>query len=161
MNRNANVPSVWATFLLLATVSSCSVFAQGDGSTAVAEPVEYVRIWTDQLGDSHFADEELPFELAEFAPPAPPISVTDSLAADSVAFLSSPPGWHGNWHPAPSRQFFLVLSGELEVEVSDGEVRRFVPGSIVLLEDTSGRGHVSRVVGEKRCYGAVVPLNND
>ena len=42
----------------------------------------------------------------------------------------------------------IWLSGETDFEVSDGEVRRFKPGSLLLLEDTAGKGHVSRVVGE-------------
>jgi quercetin dioxygenase-like cupin family protein len=42
----------------------------------------------------------------------------------------------------------FCLSGEIEAEVSDGEVRRFGPGAVILLEDTSGPGHITRVVGE-------------
>ena len=72
--------------------------------------------------------------------------------------MSSPPGWHGDWHPAPQRQWIIILSGELEVEVSDGEIRIFGPGSVVLVEDTFGKGHVSRVVSRERVYCVVVPL---
>ncbi len=35
----------------------------------------------------------------------------------------------------------------MDFEVSDGEVRRFEPGNVLLLEDTAGKGHVSRVIG--------------
>jgi hypothetical protein len=61
----------------------------------------------------------------------------------------------------PRRQFVLVLVGELEVEVSDGEVRRFAPGSLILVEDTWGKGHVSRVVGAERGMAAAIPLAGD
>jgi hypothetical protein len=54
----------------------------------------------------------------------------------------------------------FCLSGELEVEVSDGEIRRFGPGSVILVEDTSGKGHVSRVVGEVRGYMAAMPVRD-
>lgn len=62
---------------------------------------------------------------------------------------------------APRRQFVIVLSGELEVEVSDGEKRRFGSGGICLVEDTAGRGHVSRLTSKMRCYAAVVPLGDE
>jgi hypothetical protein len=46
----------------------------------------------------------------------------------------------------------------MEVEVSDGEARHLEPGAIVLVEDTDGRGHVSRVVGDADVLSAVVQL---
>ena len=52
----------------------------------------------------------------------------------------------------------FYLAGELEVTVSDGEVRRFGPGSAILAEDTGGKGHFSRVVGSERVFIAALPL---
>jgi len=40
------------------------------------------------------------------------------------------------------------LSGTVEVTASDGESRRFGPGSLALLEDTRGKGHSTRVLDE-------------
>ena len=128
------------------------------GVIEVAEPLSYVRIYSDEMGESHFQDGEFEFRLIDFAPPAPPVSVSEPMAAETVAVISSPPGWHGDWHPAPRRQLMFVLSGELEVQVSDGEVQRFGPGAVVLVEDTNGKGHVSRVIGTDRCYMVNVPL---
>lgn len=124
----------------------------------VAEPLAYVRVHADSSGASHFADEQLAFHLADFAPPAPPVSVTDAHSAEGVVFLSSPSGWFGDWHPAPRRQFIFVLQGNLEVEVSDGETRQFGAGAVILVEDTSGQGHITRVAGEERAYLVAVPL---
>lgn len=123
-----------------------------------AEPMEYVRIYSDSTGASHFSDGELTFTLTDFAPPAPPISVSDVIQSERAAFISSPGGWVGDWHPAPQRQYWICLTGQLEVEVSDGEVRTFRPGAVVLVEDTWGKGHVSRVMGEERCYSIVVTI---
>jgi hypothetical protein len=126
----------------------------------VAEPLTYVRIFSDSSGESHFADDQIDFKLADYAPPAAPMSVSDATPADGVAFLSSPSGWLGDFHPAPRRQFIFMLSGELEVEVSDGETRLFGPGAVLLVEDTVGRGHVSRVVGDGRAYVVAVPITD-
>ena len=127
----------------------------------VSGPVRYCRIYTDADGETHFTDESLSFELLDFAPPAPPISVTRAFEAKSVSLISSPSGWHGDWHPAPRRQFLFVLVGGLEVQVSDGEVRRFGPGALCLVEDTTGKGHISRIVGPERGLAAVVPLADE
>jgi hypothetical protein len=48
-------------------------------------------------------------------------------------------------HPTPQRQIFCVLQGECQVMASDGSVRRFSAGSVLLLEDTWGKGHATRV----------------
>jgi hypothetical protein len=124
----------------------------------VAEPLSYVRIYSDSSGQSHFGQAQAKFQLVDYAPPAPPISVSEALVAESVNFISSPSGWFGDWHPAPRRQFIFMITGELEVEVSDGEKRIFAPGGVLLVEDISGVGHISRVVGKERAYLAVVPL---
>lgn len=127
----------------------------------VSGPVQYARVYADSDGETHFSDETLSFQLVDYAPPAPPISVSEVFGTENVRFISSPAGWHGDWHPAPRRQFILVLVGELEVEVSDGEVRRFGPGSLCLVEDTAGKGHVSRVVSRERGLAAAIPLTGE
>ncbi|MFH1699685.1 MAG: hypothetical protein ABIE07_03775 [Candidatus Zixiibacteriota bacterium] len=67
-------------------------------------------------------------------------------------------GWYGDWHPAPYRQIHFYLSGEIEAETSDGEIRQFGPGSIVLVEDITGKGHKSRAVGSSEVLIATVKL---
>lgn len=128
----------------------------------VSEPFQYVRIYSDSTGESHFKDEEISFRLIDFAPPAPPISVSDIFNTSGEAYIiSSPPGWYGDWHPAPCRQLIFGLTGiKLEVKVSDGETRVFGPGCFVLVEDTFGKGHISRVLGNERGYMVVVPLED-
>jgi hypothetical protein len=120
--------------------------------------MKYVRVYADQNGDSHFEDVEVAMSLTDFAPPAPPLDVSPLMPSTKVGFLSAPAGWYGPPHPAPRRQFLFVLTGELEGAVSDGEVRRFAPGSVVLVEDTSGKGHTTRVVGNDDVLLAIVQL---
>ncbi len=135
--------------------------SESDKPIEVAPPMSYVRIYSDSEGETHFSDEPLTFTLEDYAPPAPPISVSKKLASESMVFISSPHGWFGDWHPVPRRQLMLMLSGELEVEVSDGEKRRFLPGSVAMVEDTTGRGHASRVVSGERAYMMAIPLKDD
>ena len=73
-------------------------------------------------------------------------------------FSGAPSGWHGDWHPAPRRQFSCNLAGEVEVTASDGETRLFLPGDVLLLEDTTGKGHKTKVTSEEDFIIAVVQL---
>ena len=120
--------------------------------------MQYVRVYADATGESHFEDVTIPMHPLDFAPPAPPINVSAVAPAAVYGFLSSPPGWYGDWHPPPRRQILFYLAGEVEAETSDGEVRRFGPGSVTLVEDTTGKGHRSRVVGTTEVLLAVVQL---
>ena len=150
-----------STLLLLSVIiipMFCGdVFGQ-ENNIDKAEPLEIVSIYADNDGESHFGHSKITFDLVDYAPPAPPISVSDVQATEGVVFISSPVGWYGYWHPAPRRQIMFCLTGELEVTVSDGETRRFGPGSPILVVDTSGKGHISRVVGSERCFMAAMPL---
>ena len=62
-----------------------------------------------------------------------------------------------DWHPEPQRQYVIPLQGQLEVEVS-GSKMTFGPGHILLAEDLTGKGHISRVVGTGDCVVIIVPL---
>lgn len=118
----------------------------------------YVRIHEDHSRLSHFGEVDVSFELVDFAPPAPQLNVSAVVPATGTGFVSFPVGWTGDWHPAPRRQLFLFLTGTIEAEVGDGETRQFGPGSAVLVEDTTGLGHRSRVVGSVEVVAAVVHM---
>lgn len=80
-------------------------------------------------------------------PPAPPLRMRTLGPAITVALVGGDSGWHGEVaHPAPFRMVQSYLSGTVEVTASDGAVRRLGPGSLLLLEDTHGRGHSTRVL---------------
>ncbi|MGH2641690.1 MAG: cupin domain-containing protein [Actinomycetota bacterium] len=107
----------------------------------------FLRIYADRDGESHFEDVALKFEQTDLVPPAPPVFMTTLAASDRYGFELVHPGWHGDAHPVPQRLLAVYLSGTGTMEASDGEVRVLVPGTILLAEDTTGKGHVSRVTG--------------
>ncbi len=79
--------------------------------------------------------------------------------AEGIMFNESPAGNFLDWHPAPRRQWVIILSGQLEIGLGDGTTRRFGPGDARLVEDLTGRGHTTRVVGGEPCVTAVVPVS--
>jgi quercetin dioxygenase-like cupin family protein len=120
---------------------------------------KFWRVYSGADGQSHVAELELslkPFvdvEGAHGQSSAP-------HAASGIVFRVAPAGYVLDWHCAPRRQHSISLSGTAEIEVGDGTVVRVEPGDVVLAEDLTGRGHVTRVVGsEPRCY-AIVPLTD-
>ena len=121
--------------------------------------VMYTCLYADSDGESHFKDVEVELQETDFAPPAMPLNVSSFNSATECGFAAAPPGWYGDWHPTPQRQFLFYLAGEAEVGVSDGEVRTFEQGDIVLVEDTTGKGHVSRVLSSVEVLNAVVRLS--
>jgi len=122
--------------------------------------MKYTKIFTDGKGETHFDEMEIDLEFNQYAPPAPPFMVSELRPAVLYGFSRFPAGWVGDWHPAPRRQFFLILSGEVECTVSDGESRVFGPGSVVLVEDTTGKGHVSRIVGSEDFMAAMIVIDD-
>jgi quercetin dioxygenase-like cupin family protein len=120
--------------------------------------MHYTRLYADENGLSHFADADIPLAEIPYAPPAPPYGVSETETATGVSVTEMPPGWVGDWHPTPRLQWWFQLAGEVEVEVGDGEKRRFVAGSIVRVEDTRGRGHVTRVVSSEPVRAVYVHL---
>ena len=120
--------------------------------------MKYTRIYCDVDGESHFEDVYVEVAPVDFAPPASPLNMAAPLEAERAVLCEFPAEWFGDWHPAPRRQFIFQMSGELEVQVSDGEIRRFSAGSLGLLEDTSGKGHLTRVVGNSGVDAVFVQL---
>jgi hypothetical protein len=120
--------------------------------------ITYARLYSDAQGESHFKDVEIDLTLTDYALPAPPLSLSSSTPATQFGFMNAPAGWLSDWHPANARNIFFVLSGEWEVAASDGETRRFGAGSVLLVEDTTGKGHSSRVVSQTDSLAAMVQL---
>ena len=115
------------------------------------------RVYTGADGQSHIAAEPLalqPFVDSEGAYG----EGTPLQGATGVTFRLAPPGYVLNWHCAPRRQYTITLSGAAEVEVGDGTVARVGPGDVLLAEDLTGQGHITRVVGTEPRFYAVVPL---
>ena len=64
----------------------------------------------------------------------------------SLIFRYTTGDYDYQWHNAPERQYIVILEGQLDVEIGDGTRRVFGPGDIVLAEDVTGQGHISRAV---------------
>ena len=128
-------------------------------SVAIKIMSTYTRLYSDAQGESHFDNVEIDLASTDYAPPAPPLELSAVKPASQFGFMNAPAGWASDWHPSPARNMFFVLTGEWEVSASDGETRKFSAGSALLVEDTTGKGHSSRVVSGTDSLAAMVQLD--
>jgi len=106
------------------------------------------RMYAGDDGQSHV--EKL--DLAHHPELMEPRATTD------IVFREAPPGRFSGWHRAPRRQYIFQLSGDVEVGMGDGSTQRYRPGDVRLVEDLTGKGHTTRVVGDQPSITAVIPL---
>ncbi|MFC1986884.1 cupin domain-containing protein [Chloroflexota bacterium] len=102
------------------------------------------RLYTGPDGESHFDDTGIPIEGDGGI-----MRRSQLMKATGVRFSETDSGYKRDWHNASPRQLVIMLEGEGEIEVGDGTKHRFGPGNIVLIEDTTGRGHIFRVVSNQ------------
>jgi hypothetical protein len=114
--------------------------------------MKIVRIYTGSDQKSHFEDIEIKFGGDQ------QILTGDTRPATSAVFRCIFPGSVLDRHPAPRRQFVITLSGSWEIEASAGTVKTFKAGDVMLADDTTGEGHISRVVGNEPHVFMTVPL---
>ena len=109
--------------------------------------LEYIRLSTDAAGESHIETATIPLQSMQFAPPAPPLDVSAMSRADGRNLLRFPGDRVGGWHCTPYRQWMFLLAGQATVRASDGSQCDLRAGSICLLEDTRGKGHLTTIIG--------------
>jgi hypothetical protein len=90
----------------------------------------------------------VPTTSSTVVPGRPAFASSAAIPTTGAALHHIEAGWDGEWHPSPKRWFVVTLAGELEVTTTDGEVRRFGPGGLWLVDDTAGRGHNTRVLAD-------------
>ncbi len=117
----------------------------------------YTRVAVGPNGDSVFEDAELVLTPQHVAQALPPLGVAGIASMEGALYLLSPE-FDAAPHPAPRVQWIVMLRGAIEIEVTDGAVRRFAPGDLVLVADTVGKGHRTRSFGDPS-EGLFIPVD--
>ena len=136
--------SIRRPLIAAALVAAGFVLGQAHASQAPApparKPIMMTRIYAGPDGQSHA--EEVEMKLTERG--------TADFVATAAQFSSRPKSAPGNnWHTGPRRQFVVTLVGRAELEVSDGRKVMAGPGHINLIEDTTGKGHLTRNIEDR------------
>jgi hypothetical protein len=122
-----------------------------------ADPVRVTRLYTGTDGKTKVEEYTVPLKASG----DPGTFLSETVAATSVQFRRTNEDYFLDWHPASKRQYVVTLSGESEVELDGGRKLRLGPGHILLAEDTTGQGHISRAVGSKDRISIFIALPAD
>jgi len=113
------------------------------GSAPKHKPLMMTRLYTGPDGQTHFEETEAKFT------PGNNNDVFKLMSITSAELHRAAPGTVIDWHTAPRRQYVITLSGQGEIEVAGGKKFTVGPGHIDLVEDTTGKGHITRVTGNE------------
>jgi hypothetical protein len=109
-------------------------------------PTHTITRLYDDAGEARFVDTAISLDQELAVPPAEPLSMAVLGRATMALLVGAAENWRGEVaHPAPARQLMIALQGVVEITAGQ-ETRRFTPGDVLLMEDTTGRGHQTRVV---------------
>ena len=111
------------------------------------------NLYTDAKGESHFRDIEI-----EWVEERRGSKLSKRLPANGVIFRETQAEHNLDWHPAPRRQYIVNLDAGVKLTASDGESRLIGVGEIILVEDTTGKGHLSDHVEGKIRHSIFIPI---
>ena len=105
---------------------------------------------------SHFRDIEV-----EWAEDRRTSKLSARLPANGIIFRQSPGTYALDWHTAPRRQYIINLDAGLQITASDGEVRTIDAGEVILVEDVTGKGHLSKALDGQIRHSIFIPIDAD
>jgi hypothetical protein len=144
---------VWIIGTSLATLLVLLASAQTGGAAAQHKPLIMTHLYTGSDGQTHAEEIEAKFTVGTNN------EVYKLLATSGAELHRAAPGTVIDWHTAPRRQYVITLSGQGEIEVAGGKKFHVGPGHIDLVEDTTGKGHITRVIGNEDRVTLQLPLN--
>lgn len=111
------------------------------------------NIYVDDQGMSHWRDIQVKWdEERNFS------KLSKRLPATGIIFRQTSGDYDLDWHPAPRRQYIINLDGGVRITASDGEAREIGAGEVILVEDTHGKGHLSKSLAAKIRHSIFIPI---
>ncbi len=111
------------------------------------------NLYVDDKGESHWRDIEVEWVEQRHAS-----KLSKRFPATGIIFRKVDADYNLDWHPAPRRQYIVNLDASVAVTAGDGETRIIAKGEIMLVEDTTGKGHLSKAVGGKIRHCLFIPV---
>jgi len=111
------------------------------------------NLYCDAAGESHWRDITIEWENE-----GPEGKTSARQLANGIIFRQTQAEHDRPWHPAPRRQYIINLDAGVELTASDGESRKIGAGEIILVEDTAGKGHLSKSINNQMRHSIFVPI---
>jgi homogentisate 1,2-dioxygenase len=118
--------------------------------------MKITKLHSDEKGDSHFTEVEI--ELTDAGEIG---RLSQNYPVNEIIFRENDGDYDLDFHNAPQRQFIVLLDGEIQIETSLGEIRNFKAGEILLVEDTTGKGHRTKSVDGKLRRSLFITLGDE
>jgi len=134
-----------ALFVLLSSAQT--------GGTPKHKPLMMTHLYTGPDGQTHAEETEAKFTAGNAN------EVFKLMAVTGAELHRAAPGTVIDWHTAPRKQYVITLSGQAELEVAGGKKIAIGPGHIDLVEDTTGKGHITRVTGTEDRVTLQLPVS--
>ena len=112
-----------------------------------------LNLYEDKEGISHFRELDV-----DFSEPLYTLRTTERIPVKGLFFVESPPDYDLDWHKAPRKQYIINLDAAVQITAGDGESREIGIGQVLLVEDTTGQGHLSKVIGNKIRHAAFIAV---
>ena len=110
------------------------------------------NLYTDASGESHFRDIEI-----EWVEERRGSKLSKRLPATGIIFPGRGAGKNPAVHLPPRRQYIVNLDAGVRLTASDGESRVIGAGEVILVEDTTSKGHLSHGLGKLR-HSLFIPV---
>jgi quercetin dioxygenase-like cupin family protein len=124
------------------------------GGSPKHKAVTVTRLYAGPDGQTHAEETEARFSVGG------PNEVFKLMAIAGAELHRYAPGTIQDWHNVPRRQYVITLSGQGEVELAGGKKIHMSPGNIELAEDTTGKGHITRTIGNEDRVTLTLPLSD-
>ena len=143
-----------STWIIAAALTALFVLGSGaQTGPKKHEPITITRLYTGPDGQTHAEEIQAKFV------PGGRNDVFKMSGVNGAELHRAAPGTVIDWHTAPRRQYVITLSGHGELELAGGKKIPVGPGHIELAEDLTGKGHITRVVGNEDRVTLQLPVS--
>ena len=149
-----NLPRIATIFFLMLIGASPALLTSTVSADEGTRTMKVVRIYTGPDNQSHFEDVQIPLKDSGKIG-----FISELTKATGVVFRETSGDYNYDFHTAPRRQYVVNLEGEVEIEVGDGSKRILRAGDVLLAEDMTGQGHISRAVEGKSRKSLFITLD--
>jgi len=139
------------TFVVGALVGHVAIPSVG-AQAQTHKSMTMTRLYTGPDNQTHAEEVEMKFTSGG------PNEVFKMLPVNAAELHRGAAGRVSDWHRGPRRQYVITLSGTGELEVAGGKKIPVGPGHIELIEDTTGKGHITKVTGTEERVILQLPI---
>jgi hypothetical protein len=116
------------------------------------KPITLTHVFTGSDGVSHVEVRDVPLTARGDA------ELSEMARVSGLQFRRQPPTYFEDYHPASRKQYVITLRGEGEIQLANGQTIVGRAGDVLLMEDVTGKGHISRGRGTEDRITLFIPV---